>query len=781
MGESRVQLSLPQMVDLALGSPEVGVVNFNILHSLLHVLIQQVDLLGCKVEFKGDTSERVQTLIKTTPQAPAVSLTEYIVTPENEQHKVISKKARYKKVETKGNKEEGLFEQDLQVAEQSREPKQQTEPKQQADQVSWAESVQTVVVVETGSAISTPHTSVAISKANLSNLEKELNDLRKEVEELKGLPSSLGIIDAIRSKETDSQLVDMFQFLTITKRMDAFEGGIHKLAAVVEDLARERATGTLFPDQALFNEEGMSQSSGQEGGVGQSVGTGASGNINEWMRSVDTRLKALEGTTDAVGGSPGKLGQTATTKEGTTEGVGGSPTKLGQTPTATEGTTEAVGGASRKLGGTATTKEGQTEAEGGSPRKLGQSEEAAGEKQADDLESKFKEYADYINSMDSSFNSQIDALQQHLTDLEKEIGEIVERINAQMPAGDNTVEGDMGVQEMYKKMLAMQTEMDHLSATAATLLTEKDNRQTHMDALLEQIEMLKTVKANREDLEDALANKADACAVNKKVSHDQFDAACDDMARNIELALVKLREQETLWSQALEDIQTEIEHKLDKMELTPLRDFVHNKLKMLQDRLKALAALKQDTEAAGTKSKFLRNVNCISCDKDVVMRREMDPTQLPAPAALPPTKSIGPYLAYELDQLRKEQKCAPYGRNMNHFEIALNSTKGDRHHICNRYCGGSHTLTTPQQRVARVGHFLQQWGSESAFVHEGEVRGMDGHMYKARNVLDVGQAVIDSSVNPKPSMLISSIISNRVSDKKADALIENAVPALKTK
>ena len=37
-------LSLAQMVDLALGTPEVGAVNFNVLHSLLHALIGKLDL-----------------------------------------------------------------------------------------------------------------------------------------------------------------------------------------------------------------------------------------------------------------------------------------------------------------------------------------------------------------------------------------------------------------------------------------------------------------------------------------------------------------------------------------------------------------------------------------------------------------------------------------------------------------------------------------------------------------------------------------------------------------
>lgn len=61
--------------------------------------------------------------------------------------------------------------------------------------------------------------------------------------------------------------------------------------------------------------------------------------------------------------------------------------------------------------------------------------------------------------------------------------------------------------------------------------------------LHEEIELLKTIKADREDLEDALADKADACAVNRKVSHDQFDAACDELSKAIEETLSKLTQQ----------------------------------------------------------------------------------------------------------------------------------------------------------------------------------------------------------------------------------------------
>lgn len=95
------------------------------------------------------------------------------------------------------------------------------------------------------------------------------------------------------------------------------------------------------------------------------------------------------------------------------------------------------------------------------------------------------------------------------------------------------------------------------------------------------------------------------------------------------------------------------------MELAPLRDFVNHKLKSLQDKLKTLAALKKDTDAAATKKKLLRDVNCLSCDKDVVMRRDLSTSMIPPPPSLPPGKSMGPYLAYELDALRKQQKWCP--------------------------------------------------------------------------------------------------------------------------
>lgn len=64
--------------------------------------------------------------------------------------------------------------------------------------------------------------------------------------------------------------------------------------------------------------------------------------------------------------------------------------------------------------------------------------------------------------------------------------------------------------------------------------------------------------------------------------------------------------QESLWQQALDDIQREIEQKLDKMELSPVKDFFNKKLKQLQEHLRQMADLRREAEAAGTKRRLLR-------------------------------------------------------------------------------------------------------------------------------------------------------------------------------
>lgn len=58
----------------------------------------------------------------------------------------------------------------------------------------------------------------------------------------------------------------------------------------------------------------------------------------------------------------------------------------------------------------------------------------------------------------------------------------------------------------------------------------------------------------------------------------------------------------------MEVLKLDLEHKLDKIEFSPLKDYVNEKLKMLQDKMKTLASQRREEEAAGTKRRVIRYV-----------------------------------------------------------------------------------------------------------------------------------------------------------------------------
>ncbi|KAF7997803.1 hypothetical protein HCN44_009201 [Aphidius gifuensis] len=253
--------------------------------------------------------------------------------------------------------------------------------------------------------------------------------------------------------------------------------------------------------------------------------------------------------------------------------------------------------------------------------------------------------------------------------------------------------------------------------------------------LSEQIELLKTVKADKEELQGALADKADAHTVNNKVSCDKFDTTCEDLTRCLDNTIAKLTHQEYIWQEALDSVQQEVEGKLDKIEISPIKEFVNTRLKLLQDKLKILFDKRRETEAAGTR-KILTDVQCISCDKKTMMKVTESINYRSDP--MPCSRAIKPYLIYELNQVKKQHKKVPSRTAIQFSPASPKRSKFDqmdkpsRDQICTRYCGGSHTITSPHQRIMRMGHFLAQWGPEAIQLGEGVVQGSDGQLYKSR-------------------------------------------------
>ncbi|XP_076664147.1 uncharacterized protein LOC143366725 isoform X2 [Andrena cerasifolii] len=740
-----LQVSLPQMLDLALGTPEIGAVNLNILHNFLHIVLHQINLRTTKVEYRGDDANRIKTMVTSLNPGPSLYLQEYTIIDGSGdvKHRVDTTDAISVDVVTDDT--ENLAEESSETSVKMKKTK---GTKQQIG--AGAEGAQETVIY-----IEPVIDGVAPTALGFKRLEETVNKLQQRFQALTELTTNPELIERLKGKMTDP-LTDVWQIINITKRLDASEQGIDKLTTMVQDAIKggtdvpveepsqledrlknlETALNNL--DQTVRNlqviasidgeeeetvADGETQQPSQRISLTQLLGGINVAEIHKDVETLQAEVSTIRGELDNLKGQTGAetpaTQRSAVQQEEKTEPVKQEAQKAEVLEDAKKAEdTE-----------TAASKETVASAAPQKPAEVPTPEDATQKKRA----------AVESEEMDSDTLTYIN---ERLTKLEKDVACLNEKVDSAPPAGTT---GSAELDDLVSKIHGIQTDMEKLNQTADHLIDDRENREVHLNALLEQVELLKTIKADREDLEDALADKADAQAINRKVSYDQFDAACDDLAQGLEDAIGKLGKQESIWQQSLDEVQREIEGKVDKIEITPLKDFVHTRLKTLQEKLKNVAQMRQEAEAAGSK-KMLRDVQCISCDKNVVMK--MEDTNKFRVEPLPCSMSMKPYLTYELDQVRKQHRRLPHSRNMIQFEAAVQEeskrqksarsdalVKTPRDHQVNRYCGGSHTVTTPQQRVMRMGHYLSQWGPEVVQLTEGMVKGTDGRMYRSRQML----------------------------------------------
>ncbi|CAG4924111.1 unnamed protein product [Colias eurytheme] len=698
--ETAVLLNISEMIDLAIGTPEVGVVDFCMLQTVLHCLAQQLRVLGKNVELRGS----VAALPLGRENSQTIAVSEFVVDTDQDQNRTI-KKTEMVSSQPSSNEQETIL-----VV--NRSP-----PRAQSPQPT-APSPAPVRVTSTEKL-----SLVTLSKFNL--LENTVEDLKNRV--YGSMPKNEEILEEVRSQTNLKAITDMWTSLNVSSRLEAAEAGIAKLSSLVQDIisdtaglqeaiAARRASKPAEPVITTIVAPHVDNVASKEdlASIQQHL-TRIRNDLDNLTNAYYTAMAEIQAGLEAVPPVP-------------------PPIPPAEPPV-------------RKMSE--------------QPRRSFSMLTAGLMERMNDLEKRLKECCDNLGKKDGIIQDQINSFQDQIEYLTRQIAALAQSQNA------NALSPDMfkdiqGLMTLFQTVQDMQNQLKLVHETALQLAAEKEDRLYNMNALLEQIELLKTIKLDREDMVEAMAEKADLRMLARKVSHDQFEMACDDLSRGLEHALGKLTLQESLWQQALDDIQREIEMKLDKMELSPVKEFFNNKLRQLQENLKEMAALRREVEAAGTKKKLLRDVNCISCDARAVMPMEAA-SNVPVSRPMPANLSMKPYLSYELDAIRKTQATNVPQRNMRdweNIEKQMGQTKQpppkpksetDKH-LCNRYCGGSHTTTTAAQRVARLGHFMKQWGPDVVPLSSGLAAGDDGRMYKVSPVegANVGPGgAVDATCTPR--------------------------------
>ncbi|XP_046359382.2 uncharacterized protein LOC124137222 isoform X2 [Haliotis rufescens] len=321
-----------------------------------------------------------------------------------------------------------------------------------------------------------------------------------------------------------------------------------------------------------------------------------------------------------------------------------------------------------------------------------------------------------------------------------------------------------------KAILELQAELERLNNITQNIVEENEHRSKQIENLLGYCDTLQDKKADKEYVAMEVDVKADKRQLDNKVNRSVFENTTDEINKIIKEILDKLDGNESSWKDAVAQLADELEGKLDRLELDPLKEWLESRLKALNKKIMANAGNEWlDDDAAGLRKQLLQRFNCLSCDRPVDLMPTGPVQSLPSQNGLPPTRSPRPYTTYELDQIRQSAKRIYQGvvdKQHSSHQFRFNQQDVTDYYATSRQCGGNHTLTYPHKRVSRMTQMNNLFKEDAdpapapvypIYKEEVDVQGVDGHIYRGRVERMQIEAKMPSKISPQQSNQVAPI------------------------
>ncbi|GAA6222134.1 uncharacterized protein LOC108878092 isoform X5 [Lates japonicus] len=341
------------------------------------------------------------------------------------------------------------------------------------------------------------------------------------------------------------------------------------------------------------------------------------------------------------------------------------------------------------------------------------------------------------------------------------------------------------VNDVQKAILQLQAECEKLHETTRCLHEDNRQKQSHIEELYKTTEELEEKKADKQMVESEI--KADKSALDSKVSRLQFDSATEQLNSMFHELLNKVTGQEQDWHKVVDKLSTEMECKLNRIELDSVKKQLEDRWKNIHQKLQAQGAPEHE-DAAGIRKQLVDRFHCLSCDRPVVKHTPGPQlVTLPSTPGFPSHKSIRPFTVYALEQFRQHYRSLKPGTNRYNFDVAKSGRRREQlqrshavmcrqiesaqrhlkrcsqdtttdspnqnqnqqgvqheriaeltdysHLAVSRSCGGSHTVTSASQRRTGLQYMKHHGQPEVDGVIQSEevdIIGLDGHIYRGR-------------------------------------------------
>ncbi|CAM2101876.1 unnamed protein product [Caretta caretta] len=673
-------ISLLELADLSIGTPEIGVVNFNALHTLLHAIIRQLNLQNVKTEMLDE---------KPKPPEPV---------PLQEK-------------ETKGQCDAS---EDFPYADLEKKV------------IGVAAQVHGMEAKVVGVA-----TQVHGVEAQVHGIGEQVQGLEKQMAALEKLPSGTDLLERTKSGSPNgSAVADMWQMMQMKKKIEANETGISKAMALFQDLLNEvngMKMANFHMNEGLQNIKEKLDSNlqldTQEIGNRLQTCIADQKNLDSDVRNLERRInlypspeemynmvrwevledclvtgKDKSPSTEAQSGDP-SLGQPSPAEQpasvmdtqarkpsvtwaGAPGSQPGSPSSRPAGPSALAAQLAIPPGPYSAVTSPASPlQEKDKRLTSSTPRESSGSSSASSRYsdtvevlrqigQLTDLYTTLKEQINYLEQFKCS-HADLNKLRQFLSDaVPKNLSSMPADLMDQLSSLKATAEDMKDVKAKDEELLSriqntilqVQGDCENLNATTGNLIEDHRQKQKDIALLFQSLEKLEKEKADKEHLETEIDVKADKIALAGKVSCTQFDATMEQLNKMMQDLVNKMSGQEQDWHKVLDKILMEMDSKLDRLELDPFRQQLEERWKAIRKQLKERSPQYEANDAAGIRKRLMAHFHCISCDRPLKMVVP-GPTIMTVPSVpgLPSHRSIRPYTVYELEQVRQHTRSLKLG------------------------------------------------------------------------------------------------------------------------
>ncbi|CAH2268768.1 jg23790 [Pararge aegeria aegeria] len=468
MPEAAVLLNISEMIDLAIGTPEIGVVDFGMLQTVLHCLAQQLRVLGKNVELRGS----VAALPVGRENQQTIAVSEYIIdTEENAPAK------REELLQSYGSKTE---QETILVVERRRRSESPVERQRRVESPGLTTSPTRTrspsLPPPSQRLTSTEKLSlVTISKFNI--LENTVEDLRSRV--YGSMPKNQEILEEVRSQTNLKAITDMWTSLNVSSRLEAAETGVAKLSSLVQD---------LISDTSALQDAVSRRPSAVISAVGpptappphpEPLAGGQSGSpaTTEELAAINSTLSRLRGDLDNLTNSY------YTALADLQAGLGSMPPPT--PPPSSDGP-------------------GPPEAPRAPPES--RKSEYPNQEQIErinDLEKRLKECCESIGKNDGVIHDQITSFQDQLEYLMTQVNGLTQEFSMGKLSPD-LIKDLQGLMKLFQTVQEMQEQLKQVHETALQLAAEKEDRQYHMNVrfLFHTIRKAQTANVTQRNMHD---------------------------------------------------------------------------------------------------------------------------------------------------------------------------------------------------------------------------------------------------------------------------------------